>query len=268
MKTKIVFFALLPICLLAQPFYLKVTSGYGLGTSPKEFMNRNFTTTTTTLESQSFSFGEGLYFNAALGYNISSNAGVELEFNYTSGAALNLDIYDSSQPNSQVSYKEEQKGTAVTIIPSFVLSGEFGVIKPYLKFGPILGFAGIDDKINGNGTNEGERYTFNIESSYENNFIWGLNAALGLEVKLNEIFAVAVEVINKNLSYSPDKFIVEKYIINGVDRIRELSEAQIEVNYEEKVTSLNSGGDAVSKEPRIELPFSSIVGVVGIRINL
>ena len=47
-----------------------------------------------------------------------------------------------------------------------------------------------------------------------------------------------------------------------------MPEAQREVIFEEKVTLLNSGGDEVNKSPRIEFPFSSIVGVAGIKIRL
>jgi hypothetical protein len=41
---------------------------------------------------------------------------------------------------------------------------------------------------------------------------------------------------------------------------------QWEVSFEEKVT--NSGKEAITKTPRIELPFSSIVGAAGIKIRL
>jgi opacity protein-like surface antigen len=272
MKTKLVLFVLLSINLFAQPFYIKISSGYGLSTSPKEFISYDFTMSSRTYESQSFSFGEGLYFNVALGYNVSSNVGVDLEFNYTSGAPLNLS-YSFNDTISQESREEEQKGTAITIIPSFLLSAEFGMLKPYIKFGPILGFAGIDIKNNRNGVVSSvgtapQNYTVYEESSYENNFVWGINAALGMDIQLTEIFAVTVEVINKNLSYSPDKLVWEKYLVNGVDRIREIQEVDREEIFEEKVTDEFGRTKPQNKSPRVEFPFSSIVGAAGIKIRL
>lgn len=254
---RVVFFLLFISSLsFAQSLYLRAGSGFGLSASPENHTSwRELSGDREEYKSVKFSNGEGLYFNAALGYQLTSSAALELELNYLKG---------SSNEVSQSTQKVEYQGSAFTSVPSLVLSTGWSIFNPYVRFGAILGFAGIDEKISMTGVaSDDSPVNSTVELKYESTFSYGINASLGTYININDMFAVTVDVTSKSLSYSPSKVTIEKYLVNGVDRIHEIPQAQREREFVESYTS-----SEMNKGLEQSRSFSSLVFGLGLKITL
>jgi|GEM_PF-7051177 len=252
----------------AQSFYTRLGSGYGAGISPEAFTNTRQTSADYTLhESKKFSFGQGLYFSAAIGYNISPSAAFEIEVNYMKGAALNTSYYVLN-PAPYYSYqKMEIEGKSYTVVPSLIVSTNWGLFSPYVRFGAIAGYAGLSEKIDREVTSKGQDNSIQffrsaVELEYHNSFVLGINASLGTYFNINESFAIFADLASKTLSYSPVKVSLEKYTFNEVDRTHEVPQNQREMEYVESFTS-----EEENKGTQIEHPFNSVVFSVGLKIG-
>lgn len=251
---RVVFFLLFISSLsLAQSLYLRAGSGFGLSASPESYTSwKELSGDKEEYKSVKFSNGEGLYFNAALGYQVTSVAALELELNYLKG---------SSNEVVQDIQKIEHQGSAFTSIPSLVLSTRWSIFNPYVRFGAILGFAGLDETISTKTVESNNPVS--VELKYESTFTYGVNASIGTYITLNEMFALSVDVTSKSLSYSPSKVTIEKYLVNGVDRIHEIPQAQREREFVESYTS-----DEMNKGLEQSRSFSSLVFGLGLKITL
>lgn len=252
----------------AQSFYTRIGSGYGAGISPEAFTSTRQTSADYTIhESNKFSFGQGLYFSAALGYNISPSAAFEIEINYMKGDALSTTYYVLNPAPYYLDQKLEIKGKSYTLNPSLILSTKWGFLTPYVRFGAIAGYASLLEKINQEATSKGpdnspQFFRSTVELEYESSFVLGMNASVGTYYNITESFAVFADLASKTLSYSPAKVTLEKFTLNGVDRTHEVPQNQRGMEY---VESFNSSQE--NKGTQIEHPFNSLVFSIGLKIG-
>ncbi|HVO73454.1 MAG TPA: outer membrane beta-barrel protein [Ignavibacteriaceae bacterium] len=253
--------------LYGQDFYFRINGGYGLGTSPQEFNSLSISADDNifwvTMEPTEFSFGGGIYFSGALGYYISSNLGVEIDFNYVLSSELNLYKNSTGVALSDELHKEQISSKYLLIIPSFFLSFEINSIKPYMKIGPILGSPSI--------VTDGTSYfspgsdEYHTRTVYDGGIALGVNTSLGITYNLNQVVGLNFEVSNRNISYSPEKGRLEEAVLNNQSVMDELSVHEKEFEFVDKAPLPgDSGIDKPSREPKVQYPFNSLVFSMGI----
>lgn len=280
-KTLILFSILLTSGVFSQSFYLKLQSGYGIGTSSQNVTGYNYTSTgtssTITQTSKSYSFGKGLYFGGTFGYVISPNIDLNLDLQYLSGLATsysNSDTYSSSAAPEKHDY--ELSGHAFMLIPSILLKADIGFLKSYIKAGPIFSIAGV--------TNKSDSYAFLpsaldpdlrnskmhltvSEYKYDGGMAFGFNAAVGFSKEISGNTELFFEVNSKSISYAPVKGEMTKYTIDGYDNLPKLSVFDKQIEFSETgVDNYSAPKDQNKPAQKLksDLPFSSLIFSLGI----
>jgi hypothetical protein len=238
---------------LAQGFYVDVNAGYGFGAGTQQ-MGYNYTSTgpASSYEGVYGSLGEGLKFGASAGYMFDENFGAELGLSYWLGKSLE---YTYKTTTTMQTSKWSSWG--IVAVPSVVISANLKPVKPYARFGLVLGLLNPKNELNRIETGN------NMEAVTEDRggIALGFAGALGIVVPAGPTVDFFAEAVLDAVNYSPSKYEISKYNINGVDQLPSLSHKEIE--YKE---SFSSNEQNVTLAVR--RPFSSIGLAVGVRINL
>lgn len=258
--------------IFSQSFYVKLHSGYGVGTSTQNVYDYKRVETSQTAysidqKSKSYSYGSGIYFGGNFGYFISSSVGIDLELQYLSGSGVSY-RYDYTFANGNMENDNiENHGNAFMISPSVLLKTELSVLKPYLKLGPVISFASITNKINADIYDSNTKTKAFIDRDVLNNggIAIGLNASLGIAYEILQNTEIFVELNSKNISYSPTKGEVTKFNYNGADQLNRISISLKQTNYEESMHYSTSGNDSNQPYTQIktDYPFSSLTFSLG-----
>jgi opacity protein-like surface antigen len=238
---------------LAQGFYVNVNAGYGFGAGTQQF-GYNYTSTgpTSSYEGMFGSYGEGFKLGASAGYMFNENIGAELGLSYWLGKSIEATYKTTTMTQSQ-----KWSSWGIVAVPSVVISANMKPVNPYARFGLVLGL--LNPKTELNRIEPGN----NMDAVTEDvgGVALGFAGALGIVVPTGSTVGFFAEVVLHSVSYSPSKYKITKYNINGVDQLPSLSHK--EIDYKE---SFSSSDQYVTLAAR--RPFSSIGLAVGVRINL
>ena len=272
MKTKIAIIIILAASLFtgriySQGIYIKINAGYGLKMSSQKINYFNFTnytvdTSSTNKEQVNTSLGKGFNFEGAVGYMFNKNIGAELSGSYLLGSKTKTkQILNGGVRNNSLS------ANMIRINPSLVIAGGFEKINPYAKFGLIIGFGKImyeDDYTSVGGNVVTEKMDLNGGVAF------GLNAGVGVIFKLSKMMSLFGEINMVNLSYSPTKGELTESILDGKDRLPDMTTAEKEVDFVDSY-NINTNTPYMHTEPRQELmekfPFGSVGLNIGLRIG-
>jgi hypothetical protein len=252
--------------MFAQQFYLKAAGGYGIGTASEVLTSYNYSDINMVSGSaEAYSFGEGLEANISAGYNLNSNISVEMEFGYHKSSAVNSnDIYTYEDQYENVKY--EYTASSFNIIPSIVLHTEIYSIKPYVKFGPVLAFAGVNRTLDEIYQVQQNNYNIHMKYEYSGGLTFGINSAIGVAYNVGSNISISFEVNNKSMSYSPEEGEITEATQNGVTVLEQFSDSAKKFSYKDKLNANESqnSGDQL----KTEYPFSSLSFLFGVAIEL
>jgi hypothetical protein len=257
--------------LYPQQFYLKASGGYGIGIAPDVITTSNQIVadgvTSASRGSETFSFGKGVDAAVAAGYHLTSNMSLELEFGYHKSAAVN---YASSYSESSFTDngKFELSAYSFNILPSVVFSTELDAVKPYVKVGPLISFAGVDyivDEVS-IPVQDNTNYNFHLKYEYRGGITFGISSAIGVEYNVGSNVSLMFEINNKNMAYAPEEGELTEYRMNGVSRLEELGDEYKKFSFKESLSAneVQSSGDQI----KTEYPFSSLSFLLGVSIEL
>jgi len=251
----------------SQGIYIKINAGYGLKMSSQSVNYFNFTnytidTASNNREQVNTSLGKGFAFEGAVGYMFNKNIGAELGVSYLLGAKTKTKqkLYGSERNNSL-------SANLLRINPSIVITCGFEKINPYAKLGLVVGFGKIfyeDDYTSAGGVVITEKMELNGGVSF------GLNAGVGVIFNISKIISLFGEINMVNLSYSPTKGKLTESILDGQDRLPDMTTSEKEVEF---VDSFNADPNTPYShtDPRQELkekfPFGSVGLNIGLRIG-
>ena len=251
----------------SQVLYAKINAGYGLNMSTQSVNYFNFTnftidTALSNKEQVNTSLGRGITCEGAVGYMFNNNIGAELGVSYLMGAKTltKQTLYGSVRNNSL-------SANMLRINPSIVIACGFEKINPYAKLGLIVGFGKImyeDDYTSAGGSVVTEKMELN------GGMALGLNAGAGVNYNISDKLSLFGEVNMVNLSYSPTKGILTESIVDGTDRLPDLSTHEKEIDFVDNYTTdtYDPPSDTVpSKDLKESFPFGSVGLNVGLRIN-
>lgn len=255
---------------LAQ-LYGQINTGYAFAMG-EHGVTYNFSSVNTssgssyTTESVKVSFGKGVGFGAGLGYMFTDNFGFEVNADYLSGGKFEAKDISTSQfaPDPSVD-TYTMSANMLRVMPAIVIKTGDGALKPYAKFGLVLGFGKIketDEEVQGN--NKEIR-----EFEYSGGLALGFNSSFGVEMGISDKLTLFGEMRYVGLNYAPTKGELTKEEINGVDHISERSVYYREVEFKEKITEDSTSPDETKPDQasKTSVPFSSIGVNVGLKFN-
>jgi opacity protein-like surface antigen len=243
----------------AQGLYVDVGAGYGFNLACQTL---GVNESANSIETVKGSLGRGIIAGAGVGYMFNENIGAEINFNYLLGSKTTIkDETSTTGPADERTIK----ATMLRINPAVKFT--FGErIKPYAKFGVVVGVAGK--------TTETYTYYFeNIKSEeteeHTGGIAIGLSGAAGADIMFGDKFGIYVEVASVGQSWASKKSEITKYDVNGVDQLANLTTSQKEKEFVDSYDpTVTQNPDEPTKLTKIYAPFSSWGFNVGIHLAL
>jgi hypothetical protein len=256
---KVILIAMFSIALgsmaFAQKWYLGIGGGYGF---PVAGIGGS-STTQTSFNSETVSFGEGADFGAYGGYMFMKNMGIELGVSYHMGVNNTLtntsEEYTPPGVGTQIISTETENfsGNMLRLIPAVRMQADDGHICPYVVFGGIIGLApsATYNETYSNQGNVSQPFTFSGGYSF------GFHGALGVKFIVSSDIAIFAECAVNYQEYVPAKGVEGSETVSYVKSYTYGSASPYINNYTNTET-----------EPQVHLPFSSVGANAGILISI
>jgi len=241
---------------LGQGAYINLQTGYGFKMSTMNELPGGVSSSGyTSLERTPYSYGAGFSFGGAFGYMFNSNIGLELGASYLIGATTSSE-YKFANPQNDIETQREYSAKMLRIAPSIILSTDYKVLNPYVRFGLMLGVGSFEKSIYQVSNNA----VYEQVEKFNGGIAIGHVSSLGAAFKLNEKAKVFVELNMVNMNYSPTKSEVILAKENGKSLLSDMPTNIKQTNYVESYSYTNN--NPTPQEPRTQLkivyPFSSI----------
>ena len=278
----------------AQGAYVNVGAGFGFGDGSMSDYNTEYVSTdgVVSVDKQTAVFGSlgsGLNVGAGFGFMFNENFGAELGVNYLIGSTFTT-TEDRTTTNtvagsggggsitttSNSAFTSSMSANILRINPSLVLMGGGDKIKPYAKFGMILGFGILMESIDGSSssTTTGSPTTsseYRIYGEKSGGLGFGFSGALGAAFSLSDKMSLYAEMNMNNMSWAPTTATLVSYTDDGVDQLTGATVYDLQTNYVDEITPSSntwSNPNQVDTSPSDELKSKVGLGSVGINIGL
>ncbi|MCG9881374.1 MAG: porin family protein [Bacteroidia bacterium] len=257
-----------------QNFYAKLSGGYALGSASlsDEINNSSTVGSIETITKADLKIGTGGNFGAAFGYSFNENIATELGINYYIGSKSIAENKEEDQ-FSRDSYKLSFSGKMIMFSPTIVFSQSINGLKPYAKFGLIIGVGSVNTEMDFESTsiiNPSAKEYGSMTSKFSGGIALGINSALGISYEINDRISVFGEIQNISLNYTPKQAEIIKSSENGVDNLSSLKTNERKTEFTDSYTtdwSKPKDENAPSKEIAPNIPFNNIGINIGMHIN-
>lgn len=262
--TLTIILSLVSFKMFGQGSYFKLDVGYGLSMAGDYGLKKQiYTDDLEDFEYNKMSYGAGLNFGGTFGYMFNQNMGLEMGVSYLIGAKQSSEYIYSRF--GQTTYNFEAIGKMLRLMPSIIITPDYKVLNPYVRFGMVIGMGSL---LYGTIENdEGDEYV--NKYNYSGGLSLGHVSSLGATYKTSEKAGIFFELNAVNMSFSPTKGELIESSENGRSDLHEYTTREKEIKY---VTSYNSLDDKKSasepsQSPRFSLPFGSINLNIGFKYN-
>lgn len=257
-----------------QNFYAKLSGGYALGSASlsDEINNSSTVGSIETITKADLKIGTGGNFGAAFGYSFNENIATELGINYYIGSKSIAENKEEDQ-FSRDSYKLSFSGKMIMFSPTIVFSQSINGLKPYAKFGLIIGVGSVNTEMDFESTsiiNPSAKEYGSMTSKFSGGIALGINSALGISYEINDRISVFGEIQNISLNYTPKQAEIIKSSENGVDNLSSLKTNERKTEFTDSYTtdwSKPKDENSPSKEIAPNIPFNNIGINIGMHIN-
>ena len=275
-----------------QSYYVKATAGYSfplaaysMGVNSLSVERMETDPTTGHVVPKGFLIKEegvtgtlnaGPTASATIGYQLADNASVEVDVGYVSGNQYEVVSEERQMLDGEIQYAisdfRSWRASNAFISPSFVLTTGEGLLKPYLKAGPLLALARVTEKSRSLSEQDNNPELTQTEQQYSGNIALGLRGTAGLEMRLNEKMSIFSEVVFLGMQYAPKEMQMLRYEVNGEDQIGLWTIRQRKVTFVDQ-TTLDTGNPASSpdepyKSLKTHFGMSSVSAMAGLKIGL
>jgi hypothetical protein len=239
---------------VAQEFFVTMNGAYGLGAGT-QLVGTSYSPsgTASSVEGVYGSLGEGFKFGVSGGYLFTNHFGAELGLSYWLGKSIDYTYKSSTSTQSSAI-----SGKGFVAVPSLIFLSNLKPVNPYGKFGLVIGLvrSKLDQSV--------EDPTTDAEITVEDQggVAIGFAGALGVIVPTGGPVDFFAEVVLHSLTYSPSKYEITKYTVNGQDRLPTLTNKT--VDYKESFLTNSPTPVTLS----VRRPFSSIGFSLGARMTL
>ncbi|MCG9879533.1 MAG: outer membrane beta-barrel protein [Bacteroidia bacterium] len=263
---------------IAQNLYIKLQTGYQLSLNPLSgqdvVSNVNSTFTTSTYTSNNIGLGTGFNFGAALGYDISENLGTELGLGYLLGQKNEV-TSESTNLNANNTFYNNTTNIYTRMFfmnPSMVFKAGTAKLKPYARFGLLLGIGSINSEVNSESSTNGSSSKEYNKYKINGGLAWGANGAFGLVQQVNEHVSIYAEVAIQTINYRPKKSEMIEAELNGNDILNTYSTRDKITEYTDKYTVVSSNNtpnpNKASQSARVNFPLSNVLFQIGVKFSM
>lgn len=248
-----------------QEKYISFSSGYSFKAGSVNAVNFNNTSmgnNAITYEQINLSLGRGLNVCGAFGMYFNKNVGLDFGINYLLGSKTTAtDEYIGGK--TELTYS----GNMLRLNPSLVFRAESNKLKPYARFGVIVGKGSINAQYKD--VDEGDILLLKLKLN--GGLAFGFSSAMGINYMLNEKISLFGEINAVNMSYAPSRGKVTEASFNGVDALPNMTTSEKEFEYVNSYTeTFNSTppDSEPTKSLKEKFPFGSIGLNIGMKISL
>jgi len=243
MKNTTLFFFLILFFLSSVSFaqyYVKLEGGYNLSLNS---MNIGYNVTGSagnySYEAVYGSFGQGVNFTGAFGYDFCSNLGLELGFIYKLSTEFEMKNQDQNG-----TLTDSWNGSFFGFAPTFVVNVPLEKIKPFAKIGLLIALPASELKTT---NNNGDTQTGTFSGGVD----FGLTGGAGVLVPINTRINFIAELVFVSFTWKPDE--VEVTYFDG-----ETQTIKLEDDFK---------SDDENTQGSIFIPFSNVGLNVGVQIG-
>ena len=261
--------------------FVTVNAGYGFRLGSQTSFDANYSSNNSSSKSEQvyMSLGKGFNFGGSIGYMFNQNLGVELGVTYLIGAETTFsekENYSSGSYTSMYNYTTSISAKMLQFKPTLIFCTGLGKIKPYAKFGAVLGKGAIYgesaykssyyDPYYG-----GDTYKSTHKMKLNGGLAFGVNAAMGVTFPIGSRVQMFSEITMINMSYAPTKGELTEATQDGTNVLPDIPVRYKKTEFVDSYTYSYSSSPSESepdKELKQKLPFGSIGANIGIRISL
>jgi hypothetical protein len=276
----LLFAILLTASISAQGFYIRAGGGYGLAAATEKIgekylrtqvITQSSNTDTYSTKTITGSYGSGMNFTFAAGYEFNQNFILDLDVYYLGSKKYETsNIYnyktDSFSGTSSDLFTTSSGGLFVN--PSFIFSAGFGKAAPYGRFGMVVGSPQVTQKESYYDNLDGTQ-TRDITWVYKNGLAFGYQAGIGMNWKLTDKLDIYTEANFTGLTFYAKEGDMTRNLYDGTDNLNFLTVA------EKKILYLKNYDPQTLYDPakpqlasRTGSPFSSFSIQTGIRFTI
>lgn len=242
-------------CAFSQKMYANVNVGYGIGMGKSFLLSEGDESSYGLVFS---SLGKGLNMGGAFGYMFSEHFGAELGVSYLMGEKTKAKVDDPDFITTQ-----EVSSKMLRFIPTIIITGGGEKIKPYAKFGIILGTGSILSYQTYREKNINDKSSSTLKDY--GGIAFGIQGGAGATYKLSDKVSLFGEINTINMSYFAKKGKLIESTANGKDILPDLSISEKEVEYVE--TMSNTFVPDMNK-PKQQISFPKPFGSLGLNVGV
>jgi hypothetical protein len=253
-------------------FYIRTSASFDYGLcyyDPCDFYDEEQGVSYDYLTTIKFDPGTGLDYDLFGGYHINRFISVGLGLNYFHGLNMNQERTGGGEGST---YSEQRKLTSsiFSIDPGIEISPGFSKINPFIDFNLMIGIIPRIMEKETNTTYSGTTTNEIFQSGvYHGGIPIGYDIKGGVDFKLSKLIDIYADLNFKGFNYTPTKYSMKEYTVNGVDEFSTLTTKQKETvfvkNYDSKETI---PADSPNKQLKESFPFTSLGIDVGVKFNL
>ena len=239
-------------------FYARAGGGFGIGLcnyDPCDYYDEDYYPTSNNFKSINFVPGRGFNVDVAGGYMFTKNIGAELALKDFFGLPIK-ETYNNYNTESYFGERDKYQynGMLLQVIPSVVLDLGLDKVDPYARFGLVIGAYPLI-KYKETDVRNGDTYEY--VGKYIGNIPLGFSAAAGVKYNLNDHLSLYGEFDCNGINYSPKKYKLTKYTVNGVDMLSTLPLRQTETDFVKSYDGSQTSNTSPKQQLKQTFPFSN-----------
>lgn len=273
--------------LQAQSF--KFSVGYGVPWISQDIGTNSATTYSTTLNPQTNasvrrttnsveevrgSFGAGLNASAAFSYTLSENIGVELGISYLSGKEYSTNsTYMDYQFDQLATFSHEaetSKSKGILFTPTLKFITQQRIFTPYFLAGPVFGKLNFRKELERYRDENGTVATEFRTTRFTGGVAIGLRGAVGVSIIISKKLSLFSELVFTGMNYYPKESEITRYVINGENKIDQLTTNVRKTVFVDKVVndSQSTDDNSPNRSVRVHVAMSSMSANLGVILSL
>lgn len=253
-------------------FYIRTNFSFDYGLcyyDPCDFYDEDQGVNYDYLKTIKYDPGTGLDYELFGGYHVNRFFSVDLGVGYFHGFNINQTRTGTGEGST---YSENLKMSAsmFSINPGIEISPGFSKINPFIDINLMIGILPRIMEKETNTTYSGSTSTETDQTGiYHGGVPIGYDIKAGVDFKLSKIVGLYADLNFRGLNYTPTKYSIKKYTVNGVDEFSTLTTKERETifvkNYDKNEVIPS---DSPNKQLKESYPFTGIGLDLGVKINL
>ena len=212
----------------------------------------------------------GLNYDLYGGYHINRFISVGIGLEYFHGFNINQTRTGTSGESGSFNETVKWNATMFGIIPGIEISPGFSTLNPWIDIGAYIGVIPRIMEKETNTSSSGTSSSTTTQTGYYHGGVpIGFDIKAGVDYKLTKTLGLYADLNFRGLNFTPKKYSMKTYSIDGVDYFSTLSTKQKETDFVKSYDSRETiPPDSPNKALKESFPFTGIGLDIGVKLNL